>query len=245
MMQRGMRAWHSPAAEGRGSAAARASVRARRSAVARVAAPEAPTIIIGGQKAHSLHERGMEVVQVGSWRGLLAPRGRQAAPAAAPRWWRWRFWLQHAAPLAARSPARAAPNRLGELAPGLLLPRRHGRIQTPAPRPQGMEGWAARELPRFLKDSDTCWQPSDWLPEPSSPDFQDQVGHPPRPPARHRHLVEQAPLPASTRLLPPQQQLPSGGATRPAPLRARRCWLCARRRSACPPTTWWCWWGTW
>jgi hypothetical protein len=40
---------------------------------------------------------------------------------------------------------------------------------------QSMQGWAGENLPRYLRDSDTCWQPTDWLPDPASPDFHDQV----------------------------------------------------------------------
>lgn len=40
---------------------------------------------------------------------------------------------------------------------------------------QSMQGWAAQELPRYLKHSDTCWQPADLLPESSDPYFLDQV----------------------------------------------------------------------
>ncbi|KAG2486753.1 hypothetical protein HYH03_014552 [Edaphochlamys debaryana] len=38
-----------------------------------------------------------------------------------------------------------------------------------------MTPWAAAELPRYLKGSDKAWQPSDLLPDSSSPDFLDQV----------------------------------------------------------------------
>ncbi|GLC41789.1 hypothetical protein PLESTM_001239700 [Pleodorina starrii] len=40
---------------------------------------------------------------------------------------------------------------------------------------RSMSDWAARELPRYLKASDRCWQPQDLLPDSSSPDFYDQV----------------------------------------------------------------------
>lgn len=42
---------------------------------------------------------------------------------------------------------------------------------------QGMSGWASKELGRYLKPSDRCWQPSDFLPDPSSDTFLDEVGH--------------------------------------------------------------------
>lgn len=40
---------------------------------------------------------------------------------------------------------------------------------------QGMSGWASKELGRYLKPSDRCWQPSDFLPDPASDTFIDQV----------------------------------------------------------------------
>lgn len=40
---------------------------------------------------------------------------------------------------------------------------------------RSMEGWAQTELPRFLKPVDKSWQPSDLLPDSSSPDFLDEV----------------------------------------------------------------------
>lgn len=40
---------------------------------------------------------------------------------------------------------------------------------------EGMEGWAERELPRYLKHAETNWQPTDFLPNSASPDFEDQV----------------------------------------------------------------------
>jgi hypothetical protein len=40
---------------------------------------------------------------------------------------------------------------------------------------QSMHGWAGQNLHRYLRSSETCWQPTDWLPDPASPDFYDQV----------------------------------------------------------------------
>eukprot|EP00878_Enallax_costatus_P019262 GHUV01020318.1.p1 GENE.GHUV01020318.1~~GHUV01020318.1.p1 ORF type:complete len:111 (+),score=17.26 GHUV01020318.1:810-1142(+) len=40
---------------------------------------------------------------------------------------------------------------------------------------QGLTAWAASELPRFIKPSEFCWQPSDLLPDPSSETFFQQV----------------------------------------------------------------------
>lgn len=37
------------------------------------------------------------------------------------------------------------------------------------------EGWTEQRLLRFLRPSNACWQPQDLLPDPSSPDFYDQV----------------------------------------------------------------------
>ncbi len=131
-----------------------------------------------------------------------------------------------------RAAARSPPDRPSRARPG-PLPRRRGSPRptrplasprTPAAgRVQGMEGWAARELPRYLKDSDTCWQPSDWLPEPASPDFQDQVCQPPLPllaaagrrPARRRPAHPTA-LPAGARARAPACTRP------PAPARLTR-----------------------
>lgn len=38
-----------------------------------------------------------------------------------------------------------------------------------------LQGWAQNSLLRYLKPVDKCWQPSDFLPDPASPDFYDQV----------------------------------------------------------------------
>ena len=40
---------------------------------------------------------------------------------------------------------------------------------------EDMSGFAAGELSTLLKDPDTNWQPQDWLPNPESADFLDQV----------------------------------------------------------------------
>ena len=40
---------------------------------------------------------------------------------------------------------------------------------------EDMTAFAAGELSGLLKDPDTNWQPQDWLPNPESPDFLDQV----------------------------------------------------------------------
>ncbi|PNW73405.1 hypothetical protein CHLRE_14g630883v5 [Chlamydomonas reinhardtii] len=40
---------------------------------------------------------------------------------------------------------------------------------------RSMSGWAAAELPKYLKDTGKHWQPADLLPDSSSPDFFDQV----------------------------------------------------------------------
>ena len=40
---------------------------------------------------------------------------------------------------------------------------------------EDMTSFAAGELSGLLKDPDTNWQPQDWLPNPESPDFLDQV----------------------------------------------------------------------
>ncbi|MEW5298359.1 MAG: hypothetical protein WDW38_000912 [Sanguina aurantia] len=40
---------------------------------------------------------------------------------------------------------------------------------------QGMSGWASKELGRYLKPSDRCWQPADFLPDPASDTFIDQL----------------------------------------------------------------------
>ncbi|KAG2448027.1 hypothetical protein HYH02_007054 [Chlamydomonas schloesseri] len=40
---------------------------------------------------------------------------------------------------------------------------------------RSMSGWAASELPKYLKDTGKHWQPSDLLPDSASPDFLDQV----------------------------------------------------------------------
>ena len=40
---------------------------------------------------------------------------------------------------------------------------------------EDMTSFAAGELSELLKDPDTNWQPQDWLPNPESPDFLDQV----------------------------------------------------------------------
>lgn len=40
---------------------------------------------------------------------------------------------------------------------------------------RSMDSWAGANLPRYLKNAEDNWQPQDWLPEPSSPDFYDQV----------------------------------------------------------------------
>ena len=40
---------------------------------------------------------------------------------------------------------------------------------------EDMTAFAAGELSTLLKDPDTNWQPQDWLPNPESPDFLDQV----------------------------------------------------------------------
>ena len=40
---------------------------------------------------------------------------------------------------------------------------------------EDMSGFAAGELSTLLKDPDTNWQPQDWLPNPESVDFLDQV----------------------------------------------------------------------
>lgn len=41
---------------------------------------------------------------------------------------------------------------------------------------QGLSGWAERDLMRLLKPVESCWQPTDFLPDSSSPDFYDEVG---------------------------------------------------------------------
>jgi acyl-[acyl-carrier-protein] desaturase len=47
--------------------------------------------------------------------------------------------------------------------------------------PQGIEvisnmgGWAEQNLLRYLKPAHSNWQPQDLLPQPSSPDFYDEV----------------------------------------------------------------------
>lgn len=40
---------------------------------------------------------------------------------------------------------------------------------------QSMGAWAEKDLMRFLKPVEKCWQPTDFLPDSSSPDFEDQV----------------------------------------------------------------------
>ena len=40
---------------------------------------------------------------------------------------------------------------------------------------EDMTAFAAGELSTLLKDPDANWQPQDWLPNPESPDFLDQV----------------------------------------------------------------------
>lgn len=40
---------------------------------------------------------------------------------------------------------------------------------------RSMEPWAQQELPRYLKAADHNWQPTQFLPDASSPDFYDQV----------------------------------------------------------------------
>ena len=40
---------------------------------------------------------------------------------------------------------------------------------------QGLSSWAEKDLMRLLKPVESCWQPTDFLPDSSSPDFYDQV----------------------------------------------------------------------
>ena len=40
---------------------------------------------------------------------------------------------------------------------------------------QGLSSWAERDLMRLLKPTESCWQPTDFLPDSSSPDFYDEV----------------------------------------------------------------------
>ncbi|PNW77948.1 hypothetical protein CHLRE_10g458183v5 [Chlamydomonas reinhardtii] len=40
---------------------------------------------------------------------------------------------------------------------------------------RSISGWAAAELPKYLKDMGKHWQPADLLPDSSSPDFFDQT----------------------------------------------------------------------
>jgi len=40
---------------------------------------------------------------------------------------------------------------------------------------QGLSGWAEKDLMRLLKPVESSWQPSDLLPDSSSPDFFDEV----------------------------------------------------------------------
>jgi acyl-[acyl-carrier-protein] desaturase len=40
---------------------------------------------------------------------------------------------------------------------------------------RSLDGWANTELQRYLKPSSKSWQPADFLPDPASPDFFDQV----------------------------------------------------------------------
>eukprot|EP00798_Chlamydomonas_sp_ICE-L_P022548 gene22548-29673_t len=53
------------------------------------------------------------------------------------------------------------------------------RVHSTAPRGleviEDLNGWASDTLLKYLKPSTTCWQPSDFLPDPSSPDFYDEV----------------------------------------------------------------------
>ena len=43
---------------------------------------------------------------------------------------------------------------------------------------QSMENYMTSDVMPILKDVDKLWQPQDFLPEPSSETFIDEVGHP-------------------------------------------------------------------
>ena len=74
-------------------------------------------------------------------------------------------------------PSRVAAVDAPRAAPYVYVPEE--RCHTISAKGQdviaSMSGWAESELLAYLKPVDQCWQPQDWLPEPSSPDFYDQA----------------------------------------------------------------------
>lgn len=80
----------------------------------------------------------------------------------------------------ATSPAPVTPHRSPVLPDSPILLFGNQRVHSTTRRGmeviQGMSGWASKELGRYLKPSDRCWQPSDFLPDPSSDTFLDEVG---------------------------------------------------------------------
>jgi hypothetical protein len=80
-------------------------------------------------------------------------------------------------PAIARKSVRAPRAVAVPESPLIIISGQRGHSLTDTGRDvlSSMEGWANKELPRYLKPVDKCWQPSDFLPESSSPDFYDQV----------------------------------------------------------------------
>jgi hypothetical protein len=84
--------------------------------------------------------------------------------------------VRHDRQMAVRPQAVAAPEAPAKASPIIL----HGQVLhsiEPARLElfNSMHDFAAREVLPLLKPVDKCWQPQDFLPDPESPDFMDQV----------------------------------------------------------------------
>lgn len=78
---------------------------------------------------------------------------------------------------AARPLARHAPRAAAVEAPHLWIPDQRTHSLTAKGRDviDSMGSWAQQKLLPYLKTVEHSWQPADWLPDASSPDFYDQV----------------------------------------------------------------------
>ena len=98
---------------------------------------------------------------------MVSAAGSGSATAAAPS-------PQNTAPGSAGSTARHA----GMEAPYIYLPngqRVHSMHEQGFEAIQSLSTWAETDLIRLLKPVQSCWQPSDLLPDSASPDFYDQA----------------------------------------------------------------------
>eukprot|EP00967_Tisochrysis_lutea_P096372 scaffold141066_cov23-Tisochrysis_lutea.AAC.2 len=122
--------------------------------------------------------RGASAIEAGkgtfksTWSPSFACRSAQRRPQAGLR---ATTIPDAAAPYSPPSTPQPAPNSTGSATVYIPSQKTHSLHARGFEVINGLEDWAEQKLLRYLKPVQSSWQPQDLLPEPSSPDFYDQV----------------------------------------------------------------------